>query len=297
MFISDLTFKQSPLSHLVIGIGITILFINPSIASENVGFDNALACFQKAEYTQSRMLFTQISNTQLESDSAYYYLGKSCYHLNQLDTAIKYYQKALVLKPDNAEFYYCIGQAYARKLQDSHLITQARLAPKVLEAFSKAVALDSTHMMAQIGLSDFYRIAPAYAGGNLDKSITHAEAIRNLNESRCRLLLAQVYYKQGYISRAETEYSIIETQTMDSTLYQSAMGHYGDLLFDQKHYSEAYEKYRKRLDYSPKSIEAWIQLGRAFEALNRINDAKNAYQQAILINPKHQEANERFKAL
>jgi len=103
--------------------------------------------------------------------------------------AIEAAEKATRLGPKNAQAFYWLGNAYGNRIGEVNMLSKMGLAPKLRDAFEKAVALDPTLVDARSSLVEFYLQAPAVVGGGVDKAKAQAAAIGRYD--RFKGLLAQ----------------------------------------------------------------------------------------------------------
>jgi tetratricopeptide (TPR) repeat protein len=181
----------------------------------------------------------------LETD---YVLGKAYYHKGKYyyDLALHYLQKALAGGFQASDIYDYLGLA----------ATQLERTEEGLGYFQKALELNSTDLLLlMIGQSyhDLGRLAESeeYLLRALNK--TDDPAI----ESKCRFLLAQMY-------------------------------------FDRREYFKAENEYLAVLARDPDSAEAHFYLGEIYAALNDKVKARAEWRKTLLIDPSHYGAKLRY---
>jgi tetratricopeptide (TPR) repeat protein len=127
-------------------------------------------------------LRNQVKN--LPNDAASYSLLARAYlTLQRWDDAIAAGQKAVALEPGNSEYHLWLGRAYGEKADHSSWATALGLARKTRDEFERAVALNSRNAAARSDLAEYYIEAPSFLGGNKDKALAEAEALRNLGHA------------------------------------------------------------------------------------------------------------------
>lgn len=107
----------------------------------------------------------------------------------QPSRAIEAAEKATRLGPANAQAFYWLGNAYGNRIGEVNMMAKMGLAPKLRDAFEKAVALDPALLDARSSLVEFYMQAPGMMGGGVDKARAQATAIGKYD--RARALLAE----------------------------------------------------------------------------------------------------------
>jgi tetratricopeptide (TPR) repeat protein len=88
-------------------------------------------------------------------------------------TAAAAMEQAVRAAPGNAEYHYWLGKAYAEQARSGSFWTRTRLARRVLDAWERALALDSTYDAAYQDLIPTYAQLPGVLGG----SASRAEAL------------------------------------------------------------------------------------------------------------------------
>jgi len=72
--------------------------------------------------------------------------------------------------------------------------------------------------------------------------------------------------------------------------YPEAHTNYGAMLVDAEDYPGAVRELELAVKHAPASPEAWLNLGNAYRGEKRFDDAKRAYDRALLLDPKMREA-------
>jgi cytochrome c-type biogenesis protein CcmH/NrfG len=75
-------------------------------------------------------------------------------------------EQAVRAAPTNAEYHYWLGKAYAEQARSGSLWARARLARRVLDAWERTLALDSTYDAAYQELIPTYAQLPGFLGGS-----------------------------------------------------------------------------------------------------------------------------------
>ncbi|MEM1093178.1 MAG: tetratricopeptide repeat protein [Bacteroidota bacterium] len=249
------------------------------------------------------------------------------------DEAIPLLERAVKAEPDNADAHYWLGAAYGIKAQNSGMLRQARLAPKIRKQFERAVDLDPRHLEAREGLMEYYLQAPSIAGGDKNKALEQAQAIAGINQERGFFALIRAHsareewdqvegvYQQGiaetgnvnlqvelgyFYQRRErfadamtTFEAILEAQPANLTaLYQvgrtAALS--GDFLERGAEALEAYVQ-QETGPRQPGHDSAYHRLGMVYAHQGRTDDARAAYEQALAINPDNEAAQEAMRKL
>ena len=183
----------------------------------------------------NKALFIKPSNA-----NAYYNMGIALQNQSKLEEAIEAYQKALAIKPDYAEAYYNMGTA----LQGQHKLEDA------IKAYNKAL-----------------KLKPYYA-----------EAHNNIGV---------IFQEQGKLEAAIEVYNRALAIKPDSV---DAYYNMGNALLEKHNLEEAIEAYIKVISIKPDHSDAYTNMGKAFQDQGKLEEAKEAYNKALDIQPGNADA-------
>jgi len=102
-----------------------------AFAQNEALFKKANEAYNNGEYTQAIELYESILDKDQHSAALYYNLGNANYKLNQIAPSIYYYEKALLLKPNDSEI-------------------------KNNLSYANNMTLDAIDVMPEVGFSKFY---------------------------------------------------------------------------------------------------------------------------------------------
>ena len=130
--------------------------------------DEGVALVQQKKYTEAKTVFEQILDKNKNDAEAHYHLGwlllNRGFKDRNVDEAVDQLEKAVELNPNNADYQFRYGAALGEKTQNAGMIKQAFLAPKIKNAFKRAVELNPQHTQARIGLSTILFDSSFYYG-------------------------------------------------------------------------------------------------------------------------------------
>jgi len=178
---------------------------------------------------------------------------------DKADDAIDAASEAVELAPANAQAYYWLGNAYGSRIGRVGTLSQALMAPKLRDAFERAIALDPDLHDARTNLMEFYLQAPAVVGGGVDKARAQAVELARRDPPRghyARGRLA-VYDKQPEV--AAKAYLAAWEARPESVSYRTAAGL---ALQETKQWDRAFGLYLAWTAEDAKAAGAWYQLGR-----------------------------------
>ncbi|CAZ95558.1 tetratricopeptide repeat protein [Zobellia galactanivorans] len=91
---------------------IVIAFVTLTVSGQNKAlFDQATEAYNVGEYQRAVDSYLEILQNGQHSAELYYNLGNAYYKLNQIAPSIYYYEKALLLKPNDSEIKNNLGYA------------------------------------------------------------------------------------------------------------------------------------------------------------------------------------------
>ena len=111
---------------------ILVIFSFSVQAQNDALFSKATDAYNSADYNKAIESYLAIIETGQHSSELYFNLGNSYYKLNQIAPSIYYYEKALLLKPNDAEIINNLG-------------------------YAQNMALDAIELMPETGLSKIYK--------------------------------------------------------------------------------------------------------------------------------------------
>ncbi len=264
--------------------------------AENAG----IRMFEGKNYYGAERYFQNELKKNAENDLAIYYLGRIAYENGELDQASELFDKAIRIDPDNADYYAWNGINYIQLLSQVDFMKQAIYAPKAQKSLEKAVELDPSHIEARIWLAGYYANAPSFAGGSREKAKDQFEKIFAIDPDNKAALL-----NQGIILTSFQEYDealaafekILELQDD----YYAAYFHIGRLSKESgKFYDQGELSLIKFIDHAEGEFqdskdEAWWLLGEIYLQQQRNNEARQAYENALSLDPENEDYRKSLK--
>jgi tetratricopeptide (TPR) repeat protein len=216
------------------------------------------------------------------------------------DGAVKAWEKAVELEPDNGEYRRQLGDAYGLAAQKAGMLGKMSLGKKCLAAYEKAVALEPENLESRSSLMAVYQQAPAMMGGGIEKAREQATAIKKLNATRgciahAILHIGEEKYAEAF---AELDQALENEPGSYSALYQ--LGRTAALSGDR--IDRGIEALTKCLVQTPPpgapahDAANW-RLGNLWEKKGDKPAARAAYQAALAIKPDYKPALDSLKKL
>jgi len=304
------------LSRVSVCIVATIICIQSILSAQTI--DEGVALVQQKKYGEAKAVFEQILDKNKNDAEAHYRLGSVLLNRGfkgrDVDEAVDQLEKAVDLNPNNADYQFRYGAALGEKAQNAGMIKQAFLAPKIKNAFKRAVEINPQHIQAHIGLARYYLVAPSIMGGDEAEGWKQLDEAIKLDEFQGRAVKADFLLRAMKNDEAEQEYKILVSSQpkewkvwhrygyfcMHLERYDDAVGHFrkyielrpdtadsyqslAEALLKKGDTDQAMTNLNKSLSLDKEYVPAIISLGELYQAKGQKKEAKEAYQRALSI--------------
>lgn len=260
----------------------------------------ARALYHARKSEEARKAFAALAKTEPNNAEVYFHLGLLDLRADDPKAATVHLERAVELAPGSAEYWRRLGDAYGTHAQRASLFSKPGLAKKCLRAYESAVAADPTHVNARWSLKEFYKHAPGFMGGGMDKARNQADEIAKLDPvggrwAHALLLLQEEKYDDGLALYADA----LTTEPPDyAALYQ--LGRLAE--WTGHDLERGKQALTKCLTLEPKAWagshkEVHVALGTIHEKLNDQDAARAAYQAALALDPEFKPALEALAKL
>src|SRR5712691_10522410 len=105
-------------------------------------------------------------------------LGREAITHGEPEKAAEYFEKAVALKPNNADYHYQLANAYILAATNVGMFEAISMGKKAKAGLERAVQLDPSFIPARFALLEIYVSAPATFGGSEPAAIEQATEIR-----------------------------------------------------------------------------------------------------------------------
>ncbi len=173
---------------------VTILFL--ATFAHAASLDLAREHYQAKRYDEARATLSELTAAEPQNAEVHYHLGLVAMKTGDTDEAIRRFELATQLAPENSDYHMELGGAYGAKAEQVGLLSKMTWAKKCQAALEKSVALNPDNLVARNGLVSYYRAAPAFVGGGLPKAYEQAEEIRRRDVPMGAAILAQLYIRE-----------------------------------------------------------------------------------------------------
>ncbi|RTL46994.1 MAG: hypothetical protein EKK53_01300 [Burkholderiales bacterium] len=199
----------------------------------------------------------------------------------RLEAAVPALQ-ACVDKRPQAACSYALGRVYGQQAMTASVFKMPGLASKTKEQFVKAVELDPTLYEARVGLTQFYLMAPGFAGGSVPKAKELAVEAQARQPEHAKLLRALLAMNDKDWGAAERELASVKPGD-DRTVLRELRGSWSRLGFEfmeQKNLPKArgiFETLQK--DYPGHAVGPYG-LGRVLTEMGQADEAVKSLERA-----------------
>lgn len=162
----------------------------------------------------------------------------------RLEASIAPLQACVDKRPSSANVAICsyaLGRVYGQQAMTASVFKMPGLASKTKDQFVKAVELDPTLFEARFGLTQFYLMAPGFAGGSTAKARELAAEVQSRQPEQAKLLRALVAMNDKDWAGAERELGGVKAGD-DQTLQRELRGAWTRVGFEhmeQKNFAKA----------------------------------------------------------
>jgi len=171
-------------------------------------------------------------------------LSRAYYATERWDDAVKYGERAVALRPEDAYYHLWLAREYGEKAASANAMTAAAMARKAKAEFERTVQLAPSSVEARLDLAQYYTEAPAIMGGGLGKARDQAAQVAKQNSAKSHLILARVAVKE-------------------------------------KQFPEAENQLRKAISESNGQAEYWLELAEYYRVRGRPDDMQKAVESAL----------------
>jgi len=173
--------------------------------------------------------------------------------------AIDVAESAVALAPGNAQTHYWLGNAHGSRIGQVGMVSKLALAPKLRDAYERAVVLDPNLLDARANLLQFYLMAPSAIGGGIDKARAQAAEIGKRDVARGHVARAQILMSEKKPALALQSYEAAHAAKPADAPIRMALG-IGYQTAEQ--WDKAYAHFDRWTQQDARAGGAWYQLGR-----------------------------------
>lgn len=255
--------------------------------------ETARALIDAGDLSGARATLRRQVDAEPQNAEPHFWLGVIAGRLHETDEAIRQLEQATALDPKNSDYQLELGGAYGNAAQKAGLFGKLGWAKKCQSALEKAVELNPDSVGARSGLVNFYRQAPSFAGGSVEKAYAQVEEIRKRDPLAGTVLLGQLYVDDRKPAQAFAVFTQALQQAPDDYGVLYGIGRASAQTGQQLDLGE--KSLRRCLELTPKPGQpgpAPVQwrLGNIAEKRGDKAAARSAYEAALRADPHFEPA-------
>jgi tetratricopeptide (TPR) repeat protein len=256
--------------------------------------------FQAGKYPEARTALAMIAATEPVNAEAIFYLGWTAFRQNENEEAMKLLEQATALDATKSLYFHVLGDTYSIAVQRASIFSKLGWARKCLAAYDRGVALDPDNLDVRRARCEFYRNAPAIAGGGMDKAYAEAGEIRKRDPLRGAQILGDLYVSEKKYPEAFALLDDVIAKNPDNKTLLYQVGRLAAISGQQLDRGEA--ALRDYLQYTPTANDpalynAHWRLGALFERKGNKAAARAEYEAALKLSPDYRPAQDALKKL
>ena len=258
-------------------IGATVFLSTAEAQIDSTG----IKLIAQRKYAEAKVFFEAAVKANGKDAEAHYQLARVLLSQGNPDDAEDQIDEALELNELNARYHFLRGRILGDRAQKANIFKQGILAPKVKNAFLRAVELDPALVEARVGLFNYYIMAPGIMGGSEEEALKQANEVVKLNFVRGQFLLATFYQRKKDFTQAEAEYKKVIDADPQKTDGYKALGYF---FISQKKFDQAVAQFKKYGELDPKNPDAHDSYGDALFAQEKFDEAIEKYNFALSLD-------------
>jgi tetratricopeptide (TPR) repeat protein len=239
---------------------LAMLLCAPLQAQDTAARERGVRHFEQQRYAEARQELAAYAAANPRDARAAFYLGLSHQRERNLDAAIEWLERAVRLDGNQAIHHLELAGALGQKAQDVNMARQAILARRIKSHLERASGLEPDNLDARMGLIQFYVMAPGVMGGSKAKAREEAAQIRQRNPYRAVFASTFIHRAEKNYAAAEAEYRAALRQYPDSSALYMGLG---SIFASAEQWDRVFETIDAWLARSPGDPSALFQLGRA----------------------------------
>jgi tetratricopeptide (TPR) repeat protein len=242
--------------HLVAVLLLSCLAASPLARAQTV--EQAAEWFQ-AKDPRADAAIASLLKSQPDSAEVWVLETRRLLRQGKTDKAVDAAEEAVERNEASAQAQYWLGNAYGSRITQVGMLSQAMMAPKLRDAFERAVALDPELHDARTSLVEYYLQAPAVAGGSLDKAKAQTQELLKRDPPRGHYAAGRVATFEKKPAEAATAFAAAYRGRPENNVYRMAAG---VSLQQMERWDEAFALFEAWAAQDPKAAMAWYQIGR-----------------------------------
>jgi len=268
---------------LMVAIALVFCLHSVSNAQETGQIKEGINLIQNKEYEKAKIIFKEIVEDHPKNILANFNLGKIYYEEGDFGKAVTFFDKAVNLNNQNANYYVWLGKAYEGKLEDASLFSFSSITAKMKSNFKKAIEINPDNIDARYELAKLFNNASPLVGGSDSEARKQLKEIQKRDPLKGYELSAYFHwYKEEWEPAIQDYQKYIERDTNNAEVYYSL----GICFLQIKNYNKAFENFKASVKINPDKDKAHYYLGKLHLKRGEKELARKEFEKAIKINPE-----------
>jgi tetratricopeptide (TPR) repeat protein len=260
-----------------------VVFVPISVFGQSA-LEKASSLFEARKYDEAEKILAAIPEKSADYAGARYYLGRIAFNQKEFDDAQDYFEEAVEVNDKVADYHNWLGNTYGTIARDANMVKAGMLAPKMKNAWEKAIALDAQNISARTSLIQYYTQVPGFMGGSFEKAKEVANQLLKLKPAEGHRQLGEILLKENKAQEAEKEF--LEMAKADPTYTNGLANFYTN----QKQYDKAFALFEEALKKTPEDYVSIYQIGRtAAVSGQRLDRGEECLRKYLYYSPKQNE--------
>jgi tetratricopeptide (TPR) repeat protein len=231
---------------------------------------------------------TLSAGAQTNDPQALVQRGRDAITHGEPEKAVEFFEKAVALKPDNADYHYRLANATLQAGIRASMFRAMSMLPRAKAELERAIRLDPNLIAARFALLEVYVSAPAIAGGSEWGALEQATEIRRRDAIDGHRAFARIHTAASKPDLARKEYVDMVKEQPTSARAHYWFGVY--LMLTEKNYNQAGDELESVLKLDPSYMPAYLQIGHmAALAGNNLTRGEVTLKKYLTYSPKEDE--------
>ena len=190
--------------------------ITAPLAAQPSELAPGIAHYNARRWTEAHAFFANATKAQPRNVEAVIWYGRTLLSESKPGDAVDWFEKATKLAPRSSEAHLWLGRAIGVQAATANVLRQPFLARRLKHTVDRAIELDPENIDARELRWRFYLMAPAVMGGGEGHARTEAAEVLQRNRYRGLLLNASTANRAKDFATAERHYKAAVVEHPDS---------------------------------------------------------------------------------
>jgi len=225
-----------------------------------VDLERCIQMFESGEFQEADVLLRSLIEADPRNHTAVYYLGRTCLSRQEKKEAIEWLEKAVELNPGEVIYHKWLVKAYNARALEVGQIRALGLTRKIKRELETVIELDPTSWDEWISLIMLYNFLPKILGGDKERALELVGELRRIDSRDGALAMAELHIEKGDHDEAVQECnSYLATSPGDIRIRNQL----GRAYHAMKRWEEAFGIYEEVIEEAPGDFHAYYLVGRS----------------------------------